>query len=121
MAAIAYRLRPGRPTLPSVGAGAMRRGMLRVVSLLVAALALPTGAGAACYADYKAKQDDPLRLHYGVIELPDPACTDMSRARQEVARRIAEGGWELLAVEGTFDASGLDARRASAGDFFLRY
>ena len=35
--------------------------------LALAALAGP--AGAACYADYKARQTDPLRLHYGVIEI----------------------------------------------------
>ena len=39
--------------------------------LLLAALAQPAHA-AGCYADYKAKQDNPLQLHYGVIELPDP-------------------------------------------------
>jgi hypothetical protein len=29
-------------------------------------LAAAQPAAAACYADYKAKQDAPLRLHYGV-------------------------------------------------------
>jgi hypothetical protein len=94
--------------------------VLKIASVLVA-LAIPNMAGAACYADYKAKQDDPLRLHYGVIELPDAACGDRARARAEIARRIARGGWELLSVEGIFDAGGLDGRRASAGQFFLRF
>lgn len=94
--------------------------MLRVLTMLVA-LALPLPAAAVCYADYKAKQDNPLRLHYGVIELPDAACSDREAARREIARRIAGGGWQLLSVEGIFDASGLDRRRSSAGDFFLRF
>jgi len=39
----------------------------------LALMALP--AQAECYADYKAKQDDPLRLHYGVAQVSacDPA------------------------------------------------
>ncbi len=94
--------------------------MFRVVSLM-AVLAVPGMAGAACYADYKAKQDDPLRLHYGVIELPDAACGDRQAARAEIARRIDQGGWQLLSVEGIFGAEGLDQRRASAGSFFLRF
>ncbi len=120
MVVIAYQSPPRLTTLPS-GAWLGRFGsMFRVMSLL-AALAVPGMAGAACYADYKAKQDDPLRLHYGVIELPDAACGDRQRARQEIQRRIARDGWQLLSVEGTFGADGLDQRRGSAGDFFLRY
>ena len=88
---------------------------------VVAALALPSVAGAACFADYKAKQDAPLRLHYGVIELPDAACGDRQRARQEIQRRIEHEGWQLLSVEGFFDESGLSQRESSAGAYFLRF
>ena len=94
--------------------------MMRAL-LLVIALTLPLEAWANCYADYKAKQDDPLRLHYGVIELPDAACTDLQSAWREIAPRIARGNWQLLSVESIFDASGLEQRRASAGEFFLRF
>ena len=98
--------------------------MFRVSLPLV--LALPVvlfaaAAEAACYADYKAKRDDPLRLHYGVIELPDAACADRARARAEVARRLQRADWQLLSVEGTFGAGGLDQRRQSAGEYFLRF
>ena len=84
-------------------------------------LALSTAAQAACYADYKAKRDNPLRLHYGVIELPDAACNAPRRAERQIARRIATDGWELLNIVSTFGPEGLDQRRASAADFFLRY
>ena len=77
-------------------------------------------ASAACYADYKAKQDNPLRLHYGVIQVPDRAC-DPGAAARVIARRIAGDGWELLNVLGVFGDEGLAGRRASAGQFFLRY
>lgn len=89
--------------------------------ILILALLLPVEAVAACYADYKAKQDDPLRLHYGVIELPDAACDDRGAARREVARRVARGNWELLSIEGVFDESGLARRRAEAGAYYLRF
>ena len=88
---------------------------------LVLALALAAPAQAACYADYKAKQDSPLRLHYGVIELPDTACADAGAATQTVAARLAAQGWTLLNVLGLFGPEGLAERKDSAGDNFLRF
>jgi hypothetical protein len=89
-----------------------------LLGLALSLAALP--ATAACYADYRAKMDDPLRLHYGVIELPDTACS-ADAAGPVIAGRIAAEGWELLEVISVFDDSGLDARRSDAGDHFLRY
>ncbi|WP_179381094.1 hypothetical protein [Jannaschia marina] len=86
---------------------------------ILVALMLATPASAACYADYKAKQDDPLQLHYGVIELPDAACDPQSAADQLRAR--LGDGWQLLQVMSVFDDAGLEQRKASAGQFFLRY
>ena len=94
--------------------------MMRL-ALTLMLLAMPLDAAAACYADYKAKRDDPLRLHYGVIELSDAACGDPQRARDEVAQRLARAGWQLLSVEGTFGEDGLDRRRGSAAEYFLRF
>lgn len=92
--------------------------LLPLVFITVAATALE----AACFADYKAKRDmPPLRLHYGVIELPDRACRNPEAAERVIERRIAQDGWTLLAVMSTFDASGLAERRANAGEFHLRY
>lgn len=84
-------------------------------------LALPAMAEAACYADYKAKRDDPLRLHYGVVKVSDGACPDAGRVADVIARRISRDGWQLLNVVSLFDDTGLDQRRQSAGEFFLRY
>lgn len=89
-----------------------------VLALAVMASAGP--AAAACYADYKAKQDNPLKLHYGVIEIPDRACNPGDAARV-IARRIGKDGWTLLNVLGVFGPEGLAERQASAGQFFLRY
>lgn len=87
---------------------------------LIVTLAATAPVSAACFADYKAKRDNPLQLHYGVVELPQAACSP-SAAGPEVARRIGADGWQLLAVVSVFDEAGLDARRDSAGAFFLRY
>jgi hypothetical protein len=76
-------------------------------------------AQAACYADYKAKQDDPLRLQYGVAEIRGECSA--TAAAGELAGRLAADGWQLLEVLGVFDESGLDERRDSAGEYFLRY
>jgi uncharacterized membrane protein len=89
---------------------------------LVAALAfvLASPAGAACYADYKAKQDNPLRLHYGVIEVPDSACSP-GAAQSVAAQRLQAAGWTLTNIMSVFGPEGLDQRKADAGEFFLRY
>ena len=92
---------------------------LPLAAFLVLALA---GSGmAACFADYKAKRDKPLRLHYGVIELSDEACDDRDLARSEIAARLGAQNWNLLAVMSTFGRDGLKQREENAGKFFLRY
>ena len=82
-------------------------------------LALSTPAHAACFADYKAKQDNPLKLHYGVAEIRG-ACT-RSNAAAELNGRLQRGGWVLLNVLSVFDSSGLQERQSDAGQFYLRY
>ena len=82
-------------------------------------LALASPASAQCLADYKAKRDDPLRLHYGVAQIA--SCGDRRAARAELAPRLAAGGWKLLNIVSTFGPDGLNERKASAGEFFLRY
>ena len=74
---------------------------------------------AACYADYKAKQDNPLQLHYGVVEIPQTAC-DPQTAADQLRMRLGDG-WQLLQVMSVFGDEGLEQRKASAGDYFLRY
>ena len=86
------------------------------------ALWVITGASAAqaagCYADYKAKQDNPLRLHYGVAEVSE--CSEKA-AQAELTARLAASGWTLLNVVSVFDQSGLEERKQSAGPNYLRY
>ncbi|MEO0485586.1 MAG: hypothetical protein AAF092_06715 [Pseudomonadota bacterium] len=88
--------------------------------LICFALMLTAGAAqAACFADYKAKRDGPLRLHYGVAEVTGP-CSP-GNAQAELAPRLAADGWTLLSVVSVFDASELTEKEENAGEFFLRY
>ena len=87
--------------------------------LTFAVLMMAFPATAACFADYKAKRDNPLRLHYGVVEVTG-ACT-VQAARAEIAQRIARDGWQLLNVVSIFGTEGLAERKESAGIYFLRF
>ena len=44
-------------------------------ALLCPLLMLGTAADAECFADYKAKRDEPLKLHYGVAQVSDGNCS----------------------------------------------
>lgn len=114
---------PDRPELLNIGRNRRIFADMTLRALLLAAplaLALAAPAGAACFADYKAKRESPLQLHYGVVQLADQNCT-REAAAPEIARRIAGDGWELLQVMSVFGDDGLDSRRDSAGAYFLRY
>ena len=94
--------------------------MKRLILSLALALAIAAPASAECYADYKAKRDEPLQLRYGVAQVSDGNCSP-SAAEGELAPRLAAGGWTLLQVLSTFGPEGLEERKASADDHFLRY
>lgn len=95
--------------------------MKAALSLAVALILLAASAAQAeCYADYKAKQDNPLRLVYGVAQVSDNAC-NRKAAQRELAPRLDAAGWTLLTVLSTFGPEGLEERKANAGDNYLRY
>lgn len=96
----------------------MKQTSFFVALALVAASVLPVHA-AGCYADYKAKQDNPLRLHYGVAQI-NGSC-DAGSAAAELAPRLAGQGWQLLNILSVFDEGGLDQRKDSAGQNYLRF
>ena len=100
----------------------MKTSVLPLAAALVAALLLAaSGAWAQvpCFADYKASRDDPLELQYGVAEILGE-CT-VPAAEEELRPKLASDGWQLLEVMTTFDESGLEEKRESAGEYFLRY
>ncbi len=92
----------------------------RTPLIIAPVMALAGPASAECYADYKAKQDAPLRLHYGVAQVSDANCS-RGKAEAELRGRLSSAGWTLLNVLTTFGPEGLGERQASAGEYFLRY
>ncbi len=93
--------------------------MKHILLSLACVLALTGAAQAQCFADYKAKKDGPLRLHYGVAQISGTCSA--SAAQQELAPRLSTKGWTLLQVQSVFGPEGLDQRKASAGKFYLRF
>ena len=93
---------------------------MKQFTLSLALTALLTGAASAqCFADYKAKQDNPLRLHYGVAQLTGQCSA--SAAKSELKGRLNAQGWTLLQVMSVFGPEGLDQRKDSAGQYYLRF
>lgn len=92
-----------------------------VIFAAMLALCLAVPAQAECYVDYKAKQGDPPQFAYGVSQVSDGACGDKGAEASELEPRLASDGWTLLKIVSSFGPEGLDERKASAGDFFLRY
>ncbi|WP_425080119.1 hypothetical protein [Ruegeria denitrificans] len=95
--------------------------MKQILSSLTFAVLISLGSAASaadCYADYKAKKDNPLRLHYGVIQVSN---CDKGQAQAEIARRLSASGWTLLEVQSVFGPEGLDQRKGNAGQFYLRF
>jgi hypothetical protein len=96
----------------------MEHMRLLLISALMLGLAT-TASAADCFADYKAKRDNPLRLHYGVVQVTGPC--NAADARAEIAARLERNGWTLLNVVSVFDSSGLEERQRSAGQYYLRF
>ncbi|MCR8550806.1 hypothetical protein M4578_23525 [Salipiger sp. P9] len=95
--------------------------MKRILAPLLIALALPAAAQAECYVEYKAKQDSPLRLHYGIALLSAGGCPSKGDAADALRGRLASGGWTLLNVVGLSEKAPGDKKKANAGEYYLRY
>ena len=104
--------------LNNTGLGA-RVFLMRYI-ILIYAIFMVTTANAACYASYKAKRDDPLKLHYGVMQLPDQQCTPKA-ATQASALRLLPHGWILLNLLTVSLTIPTPTQKENAGENFLRY
>ncbi len=93
--------------------------MRHLLLFLALALGSAAAASAQCFADYTASRSAPYDVHYGVAEVRGECST--ARATTELEKRLAQAGWQLLEVRGTFDEAGAEERRADAGDHYLRY
>lgn len=82
-------------------------------------LGTPAAWAADCLFAYKAKRDNPLQLHYGVIAIHGECSA--SAAEQEAAARLAAYGWSLLVLLEQVDSHKLNQYKETAGDYFLRF
>ncbi|MQY41810.1 hypothetical protein GG681_04100 [Epibacterium sp. SM1969] len=96
----------------------LQKTLFLIVTTCTLALAAPSHAE-ECFADYKAKKDSPLRLHYGVVQLRGPC--KKGAAKGEIAQRISADGWTLLNVLSVFGPDGLQQRKGNAGPYYLRF
>ncbi len=95
--------------------------MTRMVLILSLLLAMPAAAQAECYVHYKAKQDSPLRLHYGILALGSAACPGPAAATRNAESRLQAAGWTLLNIVAlSTDPPGAE-QRANAGAYYLRF
>ena len=74
-----------------------------------------------CYADYKAKKNEPLRLHYGIAKISTSSCTSRDEVTLELKDRLLADGWILLKLMNLFGKDDLEERKENAGTYFLRY
>jgi hypothetical protein len=105
--------------MPQLGTMTQRILSPLLAAAILIATALP--GAAQCYADYKAKRDNPLRLQYGVVELPASACGNARAAATYLQPRLERDNWIFLQIMSTFGPEGLAERRERAGQFYLRY
>jgi len=95
--------------------------MKKLILILMCASAFATSAQAQCFAEYKAKRDDPLRLHYGIMVLESSVCPAENDAAPLIQARLAETGWKLLNVIGVSKQTPDKTQKANAGEFYLRF
>ncbi|RKT27924.1 hypothetical protein BXY70_3280 [Roseovarius halotolerans] len=74
----------------------MKRNIIILATATVMTLANAATAQAACFAEYKAKRDNPLELFYDVAQISGP-CTK-ANARAQLQQMLARQGLTLLKV-----------------------
>lgn len=74
----------------------MKHAMITLTLLCGMLLGATTGAHAACSVEYKAKQDDPLKLFHDVAVVPGPC--DEGTVRTQLQSKLSEQGLVLLKV-----------------------
>lgn len=72
-----------------------------------------------CFVVYKAKKDNPLKLHLGLMQISGQCL--IQDIEGITSRRLDSTGWKLLKIVKT--SSNIDAEKMEKdlGDYFLKY
>ena len=92
------------------------------LSIMVAAAAavLPLTAYAEnCFVLYKAKKDNPLKLHLGLMKI-DRTCSD-DAIEVILRRRLLPAGWSLLQIVNVSQDIAVEKIKRDLGEYFLKY
>lgn len=74
----------------------MKRNIIILATAMIMTLGAAATAQAACFAEYKAKRDNPLELFYDVAQISGP-CTK-ANARAQLQQMLTRQGLTLLKV-----------------------
>ena len=73
----------------------------------------------SCFVLYKAKKDNPLKLHLGLMKI-DRTCSD--DAIEAILRlRLQPVGWSLLQIVNVSKDIEVDKIKRDLGEYFLKY
>ena len=72
-----------------------------------------------CFVLYKAKKDNPLKLHLGLMQVNKP-CSGKS-LEIVVSNRLNPSGWLLLKIVNTIESVETEKMKSELGDYFLKY
>ena len=70
--------------------------MIKILLVTLFVISYPQVLFADCYVDYKAKKNEPLRLHYGIARIDTSVCKDRDAAVLDLRARLQTNGWKML-------------------------
>lgn len=95
-------------------------GMKHILLSSALILSMASGAQAACFAHYKAKQENPLKLAYGIMSVGDAQCS-ATAAKATVKNRLLQNGWVLLNIVRVTTKAPTTSEERNAGAHYLRF
>ena len=72
-----------------------------------------------CFILYKAKKDNPLKLHLGLMKI-DRTCSD-DAIEVILRRRLLPAGWSLLQIVNVSQDIAVEKIKRDLGEYFLKY
>ena len=96
----------------------MRLKHLILAAAATVAMAMP--ASAACYAEYRAQQQSPVQLAFGVAEIRSGSC-DAQSAAAYLRSALARSGWTLSNIVSTVSTNSAPGNSGYTNGHYLRF